>query len=387
MKVRVALIRGGMYDSLYNRLPEFTLQTGIEVDIGFQGDHPTLNAHLASFSSDEIPYDLVSTHTKYAPSQTSFLAPLNDLISQADMADFAPLVLNLAIIEGRLFSLPRNIDVRLLHYRTDLLPHLPQTWDELLHLAGQVGRVPNLYGFLFPGMESGLFGTFFELAEMGGAKLFPENLVPDIENQGGQWALNFLKTCYTERLVPPEITGWHYDKVHDFFRDGYAAMVGDWPGYYGDYRDTAVSRVHGCFAVAGYPDGPLGFSRVYGGSHTFALTRGGAGKPEALALLRFLTAPEQQILEAQAGSVPVRISVMQQVQAEAGQGEKARWEVLETVIGSDVIIPPKFSRYPEVEEILWKTVQEAMTGYLGIDAALREMTRQIRAIVAEPDER
>jgi multiple sugar transport system substrate-binding protein len=75
---RVALIRGGMYDSLYNRLPEFTLQTGIEVDIGFQGDHPTLNAHLASFSSDEIPYDLVSTHTKYAPSQTSFLAPLND---------------------------------------------------------------------------------------------------------------------------------------------------------------------------------------------------------------------------------------------------------------------------------------------------------------------
>jgi multiple sugar transport system substrate-binding protein len=134
---------------------------------------------------------------------------------------------------------------------------------------------PELYGYLFPGMESGLFGTFFELAEMGGAELFPADLIPRIENQGGSWALQFLKTCYTESLVPPEITGWHYDKVHDTFRDGHAAIVGDWPGYYGDYRDPRVSRIHDRFAVARYPVGPLGFSRVYGGSHTFALTRRG----------------------------------------------------------------------------------------------------------------
>lgn len=381
--VRVALIRGGMYDSLYNRLPEFSRSTGIEVEIAFQGDHPALNAHLAGFDRDKIPYDLISTHTKYAPSQTSILAPLDKLVNPADLADFVPNVLNLARIEGRLYSLPRNIDVRLLHYRTDILPQPPQTWDELLLLARQASRPPELYGFLFPGMESGLFGTFFELAEMGGGELFPTNLVPQIENQGGRWALQFLKTCYTEGLVPPEITGWHYDKVHDFFRDGHSAMVGDWPGYYGDYCDSSHSPIHDRFAVARYPAGPLGFSRVYGGSHTFALTRFCASIIEALALLRFLTASEQQLLEARAGSVPVRLSVMQQIQAEAGPIEKARWEAIETVIGGDVIIPPKFARYPEVEEILWKTIQAAMTGRLEIDEALRKMTLQIGAIVAE----
>jgi multiple sugar transport system substrate-binding protein len=235
-------------------------------------------------------------------------------------------------------------------------------------------------------MESGLFGTFFELAEMGGAELFPADLIPRIENQGGSWALQFLKTCYTESLVPPEITKWHYDKVHDTFRDGYAAIVGDWPGYYGDYRDPRVSRIHDRFAVARYPVGPLGFSRVYGGSHTFALTRRGTASPESLALLRFLTAPEQQLLEAHTGSVPVRTSVMQQIQEKVDGVEKARWRVLETVIGSDVIIPPKFPRYPEVEEILWKTVQAAMTGRLEIDEALHVMTRQIRATVTENHE-
>jgi multiple sugar transport system substrate-binding protein len=138
--IRVALIRGGMYDTLYSKLPEFIRETGTEVEVGFQGDHPALNAHLAGFGSDIIPYDLVSTHTKYAPSQTSFLAPLDEFLSPADLEDFVPLVLNLARIEGSLYSLPRNIDVRLLHYRTDLLPQPPQTWDELLLLARQAGR-------------------------------------------------------------------------------------------------------------------------------------------------------------------------------------------------------------------------------------------------------
>lgn len=389
MTVRTALIHGGMYDSLYTRLADFTHTTGVTVEIAYQGDHPALNAHLAGLAHShaaDFPYDLVSTHTKYAPSQTAFLAPLDELLPAAELDDFIPRVLDLARIAGRLYGLPRNIDVRLLHYRTDLIAQPPRTWDELLEVARQANRPPELFGFLFPGMESGLFGTFFELAEMGGARLFPPDLVPEIENDGGRWALGFLKACYTEGLVPPQATGWHFDKVHDFFRDGRAAMVGDWPGYYRDYCTAAVSAVHDRFAVARYPAGPQGYTRVYSGSHTFALTARGVRNPEALALLRFLAAPEQQLLEAQNGSVPVRGSVMQRIQAEAEPVEKARWELLSTVIANDVIIPPKFARYPEVEEVLWSTVQAAMTGRLEIDAALSAMTRQIRDIVTAPDE-
>jgi multiple sugar transport system substrate-binding protein len=137
--------------------------------------------------------------------------------------------------------------------------------------------------------------------------------------------------------------------------------------------------------VARYPAGPLGVSRVYGGAHTFALTRRGASSSEALALLHFLTDPEQQLVEARRGSVPVRQTLMRQVQAEATPLEKQRWETLEAVIRGDVIIPPKFARYPEVEEVLWTTVQAAMTGRLEIDAALAEMTGQIRTIVTGAD--
>jgi multiple sugar transport system substrate-binding protein len=300
------------------------------------------------------------------------------------LQDFTPQLLDLARIEGALYSLPRNVDVRLLHYRTDLIDAPPGTWDDLLALARRHNRPPGCYGFVFPGMESGLFGTFYELVEMGGGELFPPDLLPQIQNEGGRWALALLRDLYAEGLVPPAITGWHYDKVHDCFRDGGAAMVGDWPGYYADYCDPQVSAVHDRFALARYPVGPCGKSLVYGGSHTFALTRQGADSAEALALLRFLTAPEQQWLEAQQGSVPVRTSVMRRVQAEAGPRARARWQTLEEAIGG-VVIPPKFGRYPEVEEVLWRTVQAAITGDLAIDAALARMTEQIGEIVGGAD--
>ncbi|MCB0051680.1 MAG: hypothetical protein KDE24_19285, partial [Caldilinea sp.] len=141
------------------------------------------------------------------------------------------------------------------------------------------------------------------------------------------------------------------------------------------------SPVAGRFALARYPVGPIGKSLVYGGSHTFALTQRGAANPEATELLRFLTAPEQQLDEARRGSVPVRASVMQAIQAEAPAEELARWQTLEAAI-EGVVIPPKFARYPEVEEVLWRTVQAAMTGDIAIDAALAQMTEQIREIVA-----
>ncbi|MBK8047932.1 MAG: extracellular solute-binding protein [Anaerolineales bacterium] len=370
-----------MYDPLYARLPDFTNATGIAVDIAYQADHPTLNAHLAGLQT--IPYDLVSTHTKYAPSQTAFLAPLAGHFAPHELDDFAPRLLDLASIDGTLYGLPRNVDLRLLHYRTDLIAQPPPSWDALLDLARAVNRPPRLYGFLFPGMESGLFGTVYELAEMGGAELFPPDLTPQIENAGGRWALNFLKTCYSEGLTPPEIVEWHYDKVHDCFRDGKAAMVGDWPGYYGDYRDPITSSVYDRFAVVRYPVGPTGRSLVYVGSHTFALTKQGIESADAQALLKFLVAPEQQLLEARHGAVPVRQSTMRTVQAEAAPVARTRWETLEDAL-TGVVIPPKFARYPEVEEVLWRTVQAAMVGQISVDAALNQMTRQIRSIVS-PD--
>jgi len=378
--LQVALISGPAYDPLYRCLQPFTYETGTEVKVLFRGDHPALNRHLASLS--EVPYDLVSTHSKYAPSQLSFLASVQGKIDAATLDDFVPMLLDMASVSGSLYGLPRNIDVRLLHYRTDLIESPPQTWDDVLETARRLNKPPGFYGFLFPGRESGLFGTFFELAEMAGARLFAEDLLPEIENEAGRWALGLLRTFYAEGLVPAELPDWHYDKVHECFRAGRAAMVGDWPGYYGLYRDANLSAVHNRIGLSPYPIGPAGKSLSYGGGHTFALTKRGADKPEALDLLLHLTALDQQLLEARNGCVPVRKSVMKATQAEADSANRARLSMLEEVIADHILVPPKFARYPEVEEILWRTVQRVMVGDMSVDDGLSMMTEQIKRIVS-----
>jgi multiple sugar transport system substrate-binding protein len=216
---------------------------------------------------------------------------------------------------------------------------------------------------------------------MAGASLFPAELVPAIENEGGRWALGLLRTFYAEGLVPPELPDWHYDKVHQCFRAGRAAMVGDWPGYYGLYRDPDISRVHDRLGLSPYPVGPAGKSLSYGGGHMFALTRQGASRPEALKLLLYLTDFERQLLEARNGCVPVRRSVMRQMQSEADPANSSRLAMLEHVIANQILVPPRFAAYPRVEEVLWRTVQRAVTGEATVDEALGHITEQVRQIM------
>lgn len=374
-QVKVALTAGGMYDRLYERIPEFERAAGVKVAVGFRGTHPELNAHLAA--TQAASYDLVSTHSKYAPSQQRFLAPLDGF----DTSDFFPPLLDLATIEGALYGIPRNIDLRLLHYRTDLMERPPATWDDLVRTAKRLTRPPEQYGFVFTGMESGLFGLFFELTESAGSRIFPPSLVPEVDNEGGRWALRVLRELYESGAAPQAVAGWHYDEVHQAFRSGQAAMVSDWPGYYGSYRE-ASSPVRDRFRLARLPAGPSGRVCCYAGSHTFALTSTGAANQDARELLRFLTAPEQQALEARQGSVPVRRSVMDEQRRAATGDEAARLALLDASIERDLIVPPKLSYYPEIEDILWRTVRAAMVGEMPVGDALAEIAVRIAGCVA-----
>jgi multiple sugar transport system substrate-binding protein len=218
---------------------------------------------------------------------------------------------------------------------------------------------------------------FFELAEMGGAHLFPDSLTPSLNNAGGSWALGIIRELYRSGAVPEQIINWHYDEAHACFRDRHAAMICDWPGYYGAYRDPSISKVSRSFGLARMPAGPNGIHRAYAGSHTFALTQQGIAKPTAVELLRFLTSAGQQLEEARRGSVPPRPAVLSAVQAEADRFGADRWKLLDQVIAHDMLIPPRLSYYPEIEEILWRTVRSAMTGEIGIERALETMEKRI----------
>ncbi len=250
--LRVALIAGPMYDRLNRAIPRFERESGIRVRVAFRAAHPDLNAHYDTLPT--APYDLISTHTKYAPAQLRLLAPLDSFARALDLAGFAKPLLDLARIDGRLYGLPRTVDFKLLHYRTDLMDAPPETWDELCRTARRLTS-QDRFGFVFCGRDSGLFGIFYELAEMAGAKIFTAGQAPDVNQAGARWALETLRDLY-RHASPAELTGWHYAEVHRFFLEGSAAMVCDWPAYYASYRKGRDSKVKKRFSLARMPAGP-----------------------------------------------------------------------------------------------------------------------------------
>ncbi len=399
--LNVALVSGPMYDSLYELIPEFEKKTGRTVHIAAKLVHPELNAHLEeAYQAGKGAYDLVSTHNKYAPSQKHFLRPLNDWFLESELAEFIPAVLEMCRVEGWLLSVPRNIDVRLLHCRHDLFEdpaeqktfqeatgralRVPETWEELAQVAKHFTRPPDLYGFAFPGRDSGLFGTFFELVAMAGGKLFRPDLRPGFVDAPGRWALGFLRRLYLEdKVTPRELPAMRYDEVSNLFLSGCCAMVADWPGSYHRYVASDQSKVAGRVEFALYPNGPAGCRWVYSGGHTFGIPTSVRDIDGAKALLKFLTSADSQWHEAQQGALPVLKSVQQRMEAETEPGSVAakRLALLNQTVASHMLLPPRFPKYPAVEDVLWKSLQKGITGEWTVDDALDNAAGEMEKIV------
>jgi multiple sugar transport system substrate-binding protein len=362
-----------MYDPLYSRLGEFEEQEGTEVEIVGTLPHRQLNERIEKeFSSGKASYDLISTHTKYAPSQFGWLTPLDDDLEEAELETFNAETLDLARIDGRLYGVPRNLDVKLLYYRTDLMQRPPRTWEELREEGARL-KSGDLYGFAFPGRESGLFGHFFELHAMAGGSMFADANAPapNLDDEAGRWALSLLRDL-RERAAPEETPEWHYDEVAACFREGKAAMSTDWPGGFYTYDDPEQSAVVGSYDVALYPEGPAG-RFVYSSSHTFAIPSTLRDRPAAIDLLRFLTSRRSQRLEAELGTLPARADALEDARAgvEEGSLAKRRWELLAETEKA-ALVPPKHPNYPAVEDTIWEGIRETLLGNKSVDQALAD---------------
>jgi multiple sugar transport system substrate-binding protein len=395
-ELHLALISGPQYDGLLDLLPAFEKQSGYRLHIDVRLPHVELNERMAKdLGTENGHYDMISTHTKYCPSQAEHLRPLDELVNADELSDFVPRVLELCRFTNgtdqaheQLMQLPRNLDARMLFYRADLIP-APQTWDEAEAQMVKYKR-DGFFGFAFPGRHSGLFGTFYEMLGMAGGDLFDADLRPVFNSEAGEWALNFLHRVHTlDRVTPPDLLeNWYYDEISGRFRDGDILMIGDFPGFYGLYQKRETCAVFDQFDVAVYPAGPAGIRKSYAGGHSFAIPRAAHDPQGGLALAKYLTGPEVQWREASIGGhTPVRQSIFSKMKTSpSGQGVGAqrnarRMAALEETINHYAMIPPKFAKYPLIEDILWSGVQEAMTGRYTAKETLLLMEKKVREVL------
>jgi ABC-type glycerol-3-phosphate transport system substrate-binding protein len=138
--------------------------------------------------------------------------------------------------------------------------------------------------------------------------------------------------------------------------------------------------------LAALPAGPEGSNAAYGGCHSFAIAMTARNTEGAAALLRFLTSPEAQLGEARRGAIPCRSSALHRIREEAAAdpGESHRWHLLAEAQRT-MIVPPRFASYPRCEDLIWRSIQQAMVGHRTPAQAVTDARTGIEALVASPD--
>ena len=254
---------------------------------------------------------MISTHTKYAPSQAQWLRPLDDLMPAELVADLLPRPAELSRIDGRLLQIPRNLDVRLLHYRRDLIATRARDVEPSCSTPrpADARRIERRAGVLrLPLSRSRLRTVRHVLRAAGQRRRRSVRRRPAAGVRVGGRALGRR----ADRRPAPASSShaarsadWHYDEISASFRAGDAAMVSDWPGSYHLYRDPATCRVADRVGLALLPAGPAGIARRLRRLPLVCDYPRGAQPEAAAALLRHLTSFEAQLGEARRGAIPV----------------------------------------------------------------------------------
>jgi multiple sugar transport system substrate-binding protein len=137
------------------------------------------------------------------------------------------------------------------------------------------------------------------------------------------------------------------------------------------------------FDVAVYPAGPAGIRKSYAGGHTFAIPKAARDPEGGMALAKYLTSAEVQSYEARVeGHTPVRQSVFRRMEETGGTArDRRRMAALEETINQYAMIPPKFAKYPLIEDILWVGVQEAITGKRSPKESLVLMEEKVQEVL------
>ncbi len=295
-----------------------------------------------------------------------------------DDAFFAPAVAATRW-QGRPYALPWFIDVGMLYWRTDLLPHAPRDLDELLALAN-ASAAHGIDGFVWQGARyEGLITVFVEhLAAFGGAILDARGEVA-VDSDDAARALTFMRDAIRSGRVPPSVLTWQEEQVRFAFQNGRALFMRNWPYAYPLLQDHAASAVAGRFAATALPAAPGGRPAAALGGSVLAINARSDQPDEAYALIQFLLEPEQMIERARiAGQYPPRHALFDS--PELTQALPIPTDDARAII-EHAVPRPVTPVYQELSEMLQIALHRALTGQQAPDDALREAAASMRALL------
>ncbi|MDG4814219.1 ABC transporter substrate-binding protein [Micromonospora sp. WMMD956] len=141
--------------------------------------------------------------------------------------------LDTARYRDKLYGAPKNTNVQLLWYRTDLVPEAPKTWDDMIRQAQDLKAQGKPYQVLTMGAQyEGLVVLYNTLAESAGGRILSDDGKQAVMDAGTVTALDQLRRFATSGVTSPSFSNATEDPVRLEFQSGNGAFQVNWPFVY-----------------------------------------------------------------------------------------------------------------------------------------------------------
>lgn len=135
--------------------------------------------------------------------------------------------------EDKLYAAPKNTNVQLLWYRTDLVQKAPATWDEMIEMALDLKQQGQPYQVLTMGAQyEGLVVLYNTLVASAGGHILNEEGTEAVFDDGAVRALEVLKRFATSGVTSASFSNAIEDEVRLAFQSGGGAFQLNWPFVY-----------------------------------------------------------------------------------------------------------------------------------------------------------
>ncbi|MEL6573656.1 MAG: extracellular solute-binding protein [Pseudomonadota bacterium] len=393
------------YDAVMQILPEFTAQTGIEVEVDQLPYLKMRERQTLELGQDEGEYDLIAyvvfskADYVYADQLENlakyFMNPklANPAYDSNDLID--GYVYNIGFAggdkgylegaTGSLFGIPYGSETSVLGYRKDIFEkhglEVPQTYDEMLELACQIPELEPGMGGVASRAASGHHAShafLLHLAPLGG-RIFDDQWNPIMNNAEGVAAAEALKQIVD--CGPEGSTNFGFGEALGAFLAGDTAMFLDTTVVSGQTLDPdkAAPEVLGNVGWALHPEGVRRGSQT--GGFGIGIPANAENKEAAFLLMQWLTSKEGDKLVALAGGNPSRFSTHADEEVNAKYPHMATFG--EALQYADPDWRPIIPVWGKINADLGTTLSKVLTEDLDIQEALDGVAERTQAVMDE----
>jgi len=391
------------YDAVMQILPEFTAQTGIEVEVDQLPYLKMRERQTLELAQEEGEYDLIA-YVVFSKADYVYADQLENLAKyfmnpkladpSYDAGDLIDgYVYNIGFaggdkgylegVTGSLFGIPYGSETSILGYRKDIFEkhglEVPQTYEEMLELACRIPELEPGMGGLASRAASGHHASHAFLLHLNplGGGIFDDEWNPIVNNAEGVAAAEALK-----RIVdcgPEGATNFGFGEALGSFLNGDTAMFLDTTVVAGQIDNPDKSQVVGRVGWALHPMGVERASQT--GGFGIGIPANAENKEAAFLLMQWLTSREGDKLVALAGGNPSRFSTHADADVNAKFPHMATFG--EALQHADPDWRPIIPVWGKINADLGTTLSKVLTEDLDIQEALDGVAERTRVVMEE----